>query len=166
MEFSLTSFMVYFLMLMLLSTLLFQGAARVQAALIKQEKRVQFFMQLCSVHDVLERDLYGALPDRKIWQCSAGQLIWHCKECAYGWQVIAGAIYRLQGQYNDETKSWSECTKSLIAQNCHSVFAMCYDPQDSSQVIGVRVQVQAENNGNVQHIERIIMLRTMSAVPV
>jgi hypothetical protein len=96
--------------------MIFNWMISMHASLKNPTKNVAILTGIYAAQDLLMRDLYSVPIEMELWKDHAtSQLIWHAVDKDIGWLLEHEQLYRIEGTFNVAQATWSEKTRSLVA---------------------------------------------------
>lgn len=115
--FTVTEFLVYFFLLMLVTTLTVHWVVSSHVRIAYNRAHTLTFIECSCAHDVLARDLRCAPTEVQSWKVFGdGQWVWRTPEGDVGWELDDGLLVRSHGLYNMVTRTWIKRIRSLVAR--------------------------------------------------
>lgn len=136
---ALIEILVYFLLLIFLGVLLFQGATALQTRMRVADGASAVNMSLHAAADALSRDLRVAPAQTAGWQkLGPSEIQWRTQTAEFDWYAEGGRLYRAQKKYNPLKKEWSDRAVSVVATGITSLLLQpVLSTDDTPQVIKV-----------------------------
>lgn len=159
--FSIFECLLYVGMFVFVITQLFEYVVSTQQRVSRFTTSANASLGWLIAQDILVRDLVTGPAKMDGWITVAqSELLWVCVDgSAYNWYLKNGNIMRIKGTYNMQNKSWTQSTKSTVAENITQF--NCFPRYDGNKTMrGMGVAWAGKNDaGNEQAMQLFVTLR-------
>ena len=119
---TLLDFMIYLLLLAMITTLSASWVARLWPSFMAQTRKRASLVTLYTAHDVLRRDLKKAPHSTDGWKKrDSSFIVWKNGEKDVGWKKENNTLVRITGRFDAKKEVWKKSTKSMIAKQIDTV---------------------------------------------
>ncbi len=115
--FLLIQVLIYCLVFVILSAVLFRYAVQAHRSLTRMSQRTNDFGMLLAAHDLCVRDVQMGYEDPKKWHEAGDDLVvWTAGKQERGWWSDIDTIKRVTGRFDPRAKRWIASKKALVAR--------------------------------------------------
>jgi len=159
--FSLIEFLIYFFLVLLLSTLVIHWVTSSHIRMSSVGNRCLQSLAVCAAVDCLMRDLYAAPYDLREWKLCDDALgyVWHVGTLDIGLSCSDGILVRSEGVYNGTSHEWTARKKSVIAQDITSCTLTRVLSENGGQVRQIQMKMQSKVYDHEYRVQQNISIR-------
>jgi hypothetical protein len=142
--FSVIEFLIYFLIMSLLFMVSIEWILHMHRRYKKNKADIFCSVKIGGVIHYLRCDIQRISTDECHWKLfDYERYIWSDGSLDIGWELKKRCLWRSEGHYKADMKTWSKRSKSLIAQNIDDCTLRI--KREGDRVVGVTIVVRSGN---------------------